>query len=116
MDFAAAASPMDLPAAAPVEGRDGKKSEHYVAKMDDEKKPFRVYLDVGIRVTTTGARIFGAMKGATDGGLDIPHNEKRFPGYNRDNKKCVPGPRALPSAVGGAPAACSPHWPPRAGS
>ena len=73
-----------------VEGRDGKKSEHYVAEMDAEKKPFRVYLDVGIRVTTTGARIFGAMKGATDGGLDIPHNEKRFPGYNRDNKKYEP--------------------------
>jgi large subunit ribosomal protein L5e len=30
------------------------------------------------------------MKGATDGGLDIPHNEKRFPGYNRDNKKFEP--------------------------
>ncbi len=73
-----------------VEGRDGKKSEHYVAEMNDEKKPFRVYLDVGIRVTTTGARVFGAMKGATDGGLDIPHNEKRFPGYNRDNKKYEP--------------------------
>ena len=73
-----------------VEGRDGKKSEHYVAEMNAEKKPFRVYLDVGIRVTTTGARIFGAMKGATDGGLDIPHNEKRFPGYNRDNKKFEP--------------------------
>ena len=26
------------------------------------------------------------MKGASDGGLDIPHNEKRFPGYIRDNK------------------------------
>lgn len=26
------------------------------------------------------------MKGATDGGLDVPHNEKRFPGYDRDNK------------------------------
>lgn len=26
------------------------------------------------------------MKGATDGGLDVPHNEKRFPGYDRDAK------------------------------
>lgn len=26
------------------------------------------------------------MKGATDGGLDVPHNEKRFPGYDRDTK------------------------------
>merc|ERR1712012_1461150 len=26
------------------------------------------------------------MKGAADGGLDIPHSEKRFPGYDRDAK------------------------------
>lgn len=32
-------------------------------------------------MTTTGARIFGCLKGAADGGLFIPHNEKRFPGY-----------------------------------
>ena len=31
-------------------------------------------------------RVFGCMKGAADGGLDIPHNEKRFPGYDRDTK------------------------------
>ena len=30
------------------------------------------------------------LKGAADGGLDIPHNEKRFPGYNRDEKKYKP--------------------------
>lgn len=32
-------------------------------------------------------RVFGCMKGATDGGLDVPHNEKRFPGYDRDTKQ-----------------------------
>lgn len=37
-------------------------------------------------MTTTGARIFGCLKGAADGGLYIPHNEKRFPGYKHDNK------------------------------
>jgi len=60
---------------------------YYVDEMDDNKKPFRALLDVGIRSTTTGARIFGVMKGATDGGLDIPHNHKRFPGYDGDTKK-----------------------------
>jgi large subunit ribosomal protein L5e len=72
------------------EGSGGKTRTHYVAAVDEERKPFRVYLDVGIRMTTTGARIFGAMKGAADGGLDIPHNEKRFPGWNKDNKKYDP--------------------------
>lgn len=61
--------------------------EYFVAELDDEKRPFRAFLDVGIRSTTTGNRLFGALKGAVDGGLDIPHNEKRFPGYNRDLSK-----------------------------
>lgn len=46
-----------------------------------ERRPFKAYLDVGLVRTTTGNRCFGAMKGACDGGLYIPHNEKRFPGY-----------------------------------
>jgi len=48
--------------------------------------PFCSYLDVGLRRTTTGARIFAALKGATDGGLYIPHNSngKQFPGWCKD--------------------------------
>jgi large subunit ribosomal protein L5e len=60
---------------------------YFVDELDDNKRPFRANLDVGIRSTTTGARIFGVMKGATDGGLDVPHNHKRFPGYDGDTKK-----------------------------
>lgn len=41
--------------------------------LEDESAPFRAFLDVGLVRTTTGARVFGAMKGAADGGLDIPH-------------------------------------------
>jgi large subunit ribosomal protein L5e len=59
---------------------------YFVGEVDDEKRPFRALLDVGIKNTTTGAKVFGAMKGASDGGLDIPHSNKRFPGYNRDTK------------------------------
>ncbi|WVR05652.1 hypothetical protein IAU60_002674 [Kwoniella sp. DSM 27419] len=53
---------------------------------DDEPRPFKAYLDVGLRRTSTGARIFGAMKGASDGGIFIPHNEKRFPGFDPESK------------------------------
>jgi len=59
---------------------------YFVEQLDDTKKPFRVLLDVGIKNTTTGSRVFAAMKGASDGGLDIPHSHKRFPGYSRDTK------------------------------
>ena len=74
----------------PHTGKDLKRKVHYVKEMDDEKRPFRAFLDVGIHRTTTGARIFGAMKGAVDGGLDVPHNEKRFPGYIKEAKKYDP--------------------------
>lgn len=60
---------------------------YFVEEVDDDKKPFRALLDVGCKPTTTGCRIFGAMKGAADGGLDVPHSEKRFPGYDRDAKE-----------------------------
>lgn len=63
---------------------------YYVAELDDEKRPFKALLDVGVRATTTGSRLFAAMKGATDGGLDVPHNERRFPGYDRTLKSYSP--------------------------
>jgi len=55
-------------------------------EADEDKRPFRAMLDVGIRGVSTGNRLLGAVKGASDGGLDVPHNEKRFPGYDRDGK------------------------------
>ncbi|EJT52689.1 60S ribosomal protein l5-b [Trichosporon asahii var. asahii CBS 8904] len=53
---------------------------------EDEPRPFKVFLDVGLRRTSTGNRVFGAMKGASDGGLYVPHNEKRFPGFDPETK------------------------------
>ncbi|CAN0914146.1 60S ribosomal protein L5 [Linum grandiflorum] len=51
-----------------------------------ERRPFRALLDVGLVRTTTGNRVFGALKGALDGGLDIPHSDKRFAGFSKDSK------------------------------
>lgn len=55
--------------------------EYDVADEDTERKPFKVILDVGMIRTIPGARIFGVLKGAVDGGLHIPHTPRRFPGY-----------------------------------
>lgn len=41
--------------------------------VDGSPGAFRCFLDVGLARTTTGARVFGALKGAVDGGLEIPH-------------------------------------------
>merc|ERR1719420_1056829 len=46
-----------------------------------ERRPFKAFLDVGLVRTTTGNRVFGAMKGAVDGGLLVPHSEQRWPGF-----------------------------------
>ena len=57
-------------------------SYYQIAEVSDsDKRPFKAYLDVGLVRTTTGNRVFGAMKGACDGGLNIPHEQKRFPGF-----------------------------------
>ena len=51
---------------------------------DDSQLPFKAILDVGLARTTTGARVFGVMKGAVDGGIAVPHKESRFPGFKKD--------------------------------
>ncbi|XP_076822891.1 large ribosomal subunit protein uL18-like [Clavelina lepadiformis] len=61
--------------------------EYNVEDIDGQPGAFRAFLDIGLARTTTGARIFGAMKGAADGGLDIPHSVKRFPGYDLESKE-----------------------------
>merc|ERR1712222_226420 len=53
---------------------------------ETERRPFRCNLDVGVKATTLGSRLLGALKGASDGGLDIPHSHKRFPGYSPEKK------------------------------
>ncbi|CAN6444088.1 unnamed protein product [Victoria cruziana] len=61
--------------------------EDFSVEPADNRRPFRALLDVGLVRTTTGNRVFGALKGALDGGLDIPHSEKRFAGFGKDQKQ-----------------------------
>jgi large subunit ribosomal protein L5e len=56
-----------------------------VEQAEDAPRPFKAYLDVGLVRTTTGNRVFGALKGACDGGLYIPHSNQRFPGFNKED-------------------------------
>lgn len=57
---------------------DGDKEE------EGDRKPIKAFLDVGITRTTTGNRVFAALKGACDGGLNIPHGNNRFPGSKNE--------------------------------
>ena len=72
-----------------VEEADGeyKLTEAAEGEEGESRRPLKAFLDVGLQRTSTGARVFGAMKGASDGGLYIPHSEKRFPGYDQETKE-----------------------------
>lgn len=64
--------------------------EYHVEEEDgdeDGPRPFKAILDVGIRRTCVGARIWAALKGAADGGLHVPHTTKNFPGYKPPSDK-----------------------------
>ena len=74
-----------------MEEADGEFKLTEAAEEDGEsRRPFKCFLDVGLARTSTGARVFGAMKGASDGGLLIPHSENRFPGFDIEGKELDP--------------------------
>jgi len=52
--------------------------------VEDERRAFKVFLDIGLARSSTGANVFAAMKGASDAGLLVPHSPKRFYGYNEE--------------------------------
>nr|XP_037859075.1 60S ribosomal protein L5-like [Chlorocebus sabaeus] len=61
--------------------------EYNVESIDGQPGAFTCYLDAGLARTNTGNKVFGALKGAVDGGLSIPHSTKRFPGYDSESKE-----------------------------
>merc|ERR1719265_1314133 len=61
--------------------------EFHVEEEESEQRPFKAILDVGLKTTVVGARMWGALKGAVDGGLHIPHSCKNFPGFKPAEEK-----------------------------
>jgi len=61
--------------------------EYHVEDEENEQRPFKCILDVGLRRTCVGHRMWGALKGAVDGGLHIPHSAKNFPGFKPAEEK-----------------------------
>lgn len=71
---------------------DGNMYRSHVAAVDWKPgqkifRPFKAIFDKGLARVSSGANIWGALKGAIDGGLDIPHSAKRFPGYTKGASK-----------------------------
>ncbi|GCB84533.1 hypothetical protein scyTo_0025085, partial [Scyliorhinus torazame] len=64
--------------------------EYKMESIDGKPSAFTCCLDAGLARTTTGNKVFGALKGAVDSGLSIPHSTKRFPGYDSEKKEFNP--------------------------
>lgn len=56
-----------------------------IAKKTKEKFD-RIILDSGLIPNTKGSRIYAVVKGAVDGGLNVPYDEKIIPGEKMINK------------------------------
>jgi large subunit ribosomal protein L5e len=83
-------------------GQEEVDGEDFNVEADVEgKRPFKAFLDVGLARTTTGAKIFGALKGACDGGLDIPHNDRRFPGTAKNGDEYQANPETVKKYIFG---------------
>jgi large subunit ribosomal protein L18 len=44
-----------------------------------------VFLDIGLHIPTKGSRVFAALKGVLDAGLEVPHSEDVLPDESRIN-------------------------------
>ena len=70
-------------------------------KKNIEKRPFTCYLDLGLARATKGNRVFAAMKGAIDGGINIPHSDSIFPSPKEEEEDAPQKGKGKP--VKGAP-------------
>lgn len=61
----------------------------FLAASKVRKETKKAVLDMGMIRSTKGNRIYAALKGAIDAGLEIPHSEKNLPEMKRieQNKK-----------------------------
>ena len=48
-------------------------------------------LDIGLAASTPGNRVFSALKGMVDAGLEIPHGENVLPDEDRINGSHISG-------------------------
>ena len=50
---------------------------------------YTCYLDANTKFAqiTTANKVIGALKGAVNGGLSIPHSTKQFPGFHFESKE-----------------------------
>lgn len=68
-------------------GHEELTGEDYNVEQEGDRAPFKAVLDVGLARTTTGSKIFAVMKGVADGGINVPHSENRFFGFDSESSE-----------------------------
>lgn len=63
-----------------------KVGKFFELEENEEKRSFKCFLDIGLCRSTTGANVFGALKGGVDGGLNIPYSGNRLAAGYFDKK------------------------------
>ncbi|MCK4327819.1 MAG: 50S ribosomal protein L18 [Candidatus Diapherotrites archaeon] len=69
-------------------GHAGNAEAAYLTGMLCAKKAIKAgvkeaMLDIGLHTPVNGSNVFAALRGALDGGMDIPHDGKCFPAEER---------------------------------
>jgi large subunit ribosomal protein L18 len=54
-----------------------------IGRRAKQKGVEKAVLDIGLRRASVGSRVFAALKGSVDAGLNIPHEESVFPDESR---------------------------------
>lgn len=58
-------------------------------KKAKEKNVTEAVLDIGVQTSTKGSRIYAALKGVLDAGINIPHSKDILPSEDRINGKHI---------------------------
>jgi len=58
-------------------------------KKAKEKKIEKANLDLGLQISTKGSRIYAALKGVVDSGVNVPHSEDILPSEDRIKGKHI---------------------------
>jgi len=60
---------------------------HLVTNLVGQPASVSAILDIGLKRPTPGAKVFAVLKGVADAGVNIPHDPKKFFGYDAKKKE-----------------------------
>lgn len=59
---------------------------HLELNLQGQPATYKAILDIGLKPSTTGSKVYAILKGVTDAGVHVPHSTKKFFSYNKDKK------------------------------